>query len=67
MLGPYCGGVCQVEVALTLLKLTETGRQTGGRKGGRTGTSKNRDACASKNREKIKIWGGGGGVTLCRL
>ena len=36
MLGPHCGGVCQVEVALTLLKLTETDRQqadrqTGGR------------------------------------
>ena len=40
MLGPYCG----VEVALTLLKLTETGRQTDGR----TGISKYRDACASK-------------------
>ena len=48
MLGPYCGGVCQVEVALTLLKLTETCRRTGGR----AGTSKYRDACASK---KIKM------------
>ena len=24
LLGPYCGGVCAVEVALTILKLTET-------------------------------------------
>ena len=31
MLGAYCGGVCQVEVALTLVKLTGTGRQTGRR------------------------------------
>ena len=41
MLRPYCG----VEVALTVLKLTETDRQTGRQ----TSTSKYRDACASKN------------------
>ena len=29
MLGSYCGEVCQVEVVLTLLKLTETGRRAG--------------------------------------
>ena len=39
-LGPYCGVVCEVEVAWTVLKLTETD----GRAGGRTGTSKYRDA-----------------------
>ena len=37
---------------MTLLKLTETDRQTGRRAGGRAGTSKYRDACASK---KAKI------------
>ncbi len=49
MLIAYCGGVCQVEVAMTLLKLTETDRQADRQTGGRTGTSKYRDACASKN------------------
>ena len=39
--GCACGGLCEVEVALTILKLTQLG--------GRAGTSKYRDACASKN------------------
>ena len=44
--GCACGGLCEVEVALTIRKLTGTGR--------RTGTSKYRDACASKNHDKLK-------------
>ena len=30
--GCTCGGLCEVEVALTILKLTQTGRRTGGHK-----------------------------------
>jgi hypothetical protein len=35
--GCACGGLCEVEVALTILKLTQTD--------GRAGISKYRDAC----------------------
>ena len=45
--GCASGGLCVAEVVLTILKLTGTGR----RADGRTGTSKYRDACASKNEE----------------
>ena len=40
--------LASVEVALTILKLTGTGGQAGRRADGQTGTSKYRDAYASK-------------------
>ena len=42
----------EVEVALTILKLTGTGRRADGQ-AGRRDTSKYRDACASKNAEGV--------------
>ena len=43
-LGPYCGGVCKVEVSLTILELTETDGQTGGQTDRRTQVSIGRPA-----------------------
>ena len=45
-LGPFCGGVCEVEVVLTIHNLTETDVRRASRQ---TDTGKYRDACASKS------------------
>ena len=45
-----CGSLCEVEVALTIFKLTQTGGQSGRQRADRwPGKSNYRDVCVSKN------------------